>query len=558
MYAFKILYGFLKENKSQITLFTFFTLLTSPLESIIIPRIYSGFFKELNKKTIDNKIFITYLGYLALGLLIINVSYIITSKLDTKLVPESYEYIMNYIYRNLLYGYENNYSDLELGRLFKKMNDTPFILTSMFKDCIFLFPKVVTVLAVNIYFFFLNPILGLVSTFILLLFLFINGMNFNKCTNIFTQKEKRLEETHQTIQDKLTNLFSIYSFGNIKTEVGQYESKVSKFTKTFKDSMNCTTNTIVVSQVVNFVNFFALSATTVYLFISNKIPKEMLISIFMTIIYYTPIVMTLCKFVPDFANGIGFLTSIDNFTKELYESEQSESTSDGKEKIKIKEGRILIHNLSFGYNENTKILDNIYLDIPANQKIALLGGSGSGKSTLIKVIMGYYEVADNTIFIDDVCINKYNLSDLRKQITFVNQNTKLFHKTVLQNIQYGNKMTRSEIEQLCKSMQVDGVFETLENGLDTDVGVNGDKLSGGQRQMVHILRNMSRKNKIIILDEPTSAIDVENKHHVVRAVEELSKNSTVILITHDTEILYLAGRSVTLNNGKVVNDANLS
>ena len=168
--------------------------------------------------------------------------------------------------------------------------------------------------------------------------------------------------------------------------------------------------------------------------------------------------------------------------------------------------------------------------------------------------MGYYKVPDNSIFIDNVDINNYNLSDLRGQISFVNQNNKLFNISILENIQYGNDLTKDEILEICVRLNIDNIFKNLENGLDSNVGVDGDNLSGGQRQMIHFLRCIGRKNKIIILDEPTAAIDKENTINVVKAIEELGKNNTVILITHDDSILHIVDRIVTLDEGKIIND----
>jgi len=124
--------------------------------------------------------------------------------------------------------------------------------------------------------------------------------------------------------------------------------------------------------------------------------------------------------------------------------------------------------------------------------------------------------------------------------------------TVFENIQYGNDLTKEEVLEICKRIKIDNIFKNLENGLETNVGVNGDSLSGGQRQIIHLLRCIGKKNRIIILDEPTAAIDKDNTINVVNAVKELGKNNTVILITHDASILSFVDRIVTLDSGKII------
>jgi len=180
--------------------------------------------------------------------------------------------------------------------------------------------------------------------------------------------------------------------------------------------------------------------------------------------------------------------------------------------------------------------------------------SGNGKSTLIKLIMGYYKVDDKSIFIDNNDINKFDLTDLRKQISYVNQNIRLFNKTLLENIQYGNNLTREEIMDIFDETGISNIFKNLKDGLDTNVGVNGEKLSGGQRQIIHILRCIGKQNKIVILDEPTASIDKKNSEYIIRAINKLSKHSTLIIITHNKNILKLVDRIVTLDAGKIISD----
>ena len=115
-------------------------------------------------------------------------------------------------------------------------------------------------------------------------------------------------------------------------------------------------------------------------------------------------------------------------------------------------------------------------------------------------------------------------------------------------------MSESDIESICKKLNVENVFINLKDGYKTIAGVEGGNLSGGQKQMIHILRCIFKKNKIVILDEPTSAIDKENKKNIIEAIRELSKHSTLIIITHDNDLIELVDRVIRLESGKIVND----
>ena len=168
--------------------------------------------------------------------------------------------------------------------------------------------------------------------------------------------------------------------------------------------------------------------------------------------------------------------------------------------------------------------------------------------------MGYYHVDDDSVFLDGTDINQFDLNSLRSQISFVNQNNKLFNGSIYQNIQYGNNLSKKDIDKLIVKLEVENIYANLHDGLESDVGIGGDKLSGGQKQLVHILRAFGNKNKIIVLDEPTGAIDPENKQTILKVLKELSKNSTMILITHDESIMNMCDRIIKIEKGKVVSD----
>jgi len=121
-------------------------------------------------------------------------------------------------------------------------------------------------------------------------------------------------------------------------------------------------------------------------------------------------------------------------------------------------------------------------------------------------------------------------------------------------MQYGNDMSEEEILKYIKTVDAEDIFKTLPNGLNTECGINGEVLSGGQKQLVHFIKNINKKNKLIILDEPTAAIDKANTKNIIEAIKILSQNSTLIIITHDKSLLEIVDRVITLDEGKIISD----
>jgi ABC-type multidrug transport system fused ATPase/permease subunit len=552
MYIFKILNSFVYKYKITLFIYILFTILSFPLEAIVVPQIYSHFFEILNSKTEIN-VFIKYLIMITIVLIIIYSSNAITVYIESFMIPNMSEYIINYIFKNLLKKYENNFNDIELGKIITHLSAIPGALKDGASElCVWVLPRFLTIIIINIYFFYLNWKLGCISLILITIFFYVNFKLFFSCSKSSVERHHLFEIKNQDTQDKLSNTFSIYSTGSVQNEIENYELNTEKYTSKSKDSLFCLTTSNIFSNIVIIIIFITLNSMSTYLFLNKQLSYTNLIAILITIIYYIPCVLTINSSMPTIIQCYGALNAIDDFAKDLFNV--SNIKTDHKQESLINNGNIVINNLNFSYNKDTKLFHNFYLTIKNGEKIAIIGPSGNGKSSLIKIIMGYYTVPNNVIFIDNKDINSYNLNDLRKQISYVNQNSKLFNKTVLENIQYGNNVSKNDIINLCKKINIDNIFKNLKDGLDTNVGVDGNNLSGGQRQLVHILRCICQKNKIVILDEPTSAIDKDNTKNIFNIINELSKNNTLILITHDESILSLVNRVIKLDSGKIISD----
>ena len=555
MESIKILYPFLYNNKFTILAYVLLTLLSFPLESIAIPQIYSNFFKILNSKTNLN----AYLKYFIIVIIILIIIYganCAAYYIDSLLVPDLHGYLFNYIFKNLVLKYQNNYTDIELGKLITKLSTIPSVYKDFFIDLIFIFPKILVVIIVNIYFFIIDYRLGIASLLLLFLFLIDSFYYISKCSSLSKERYGLFEDKSQDTIDKLSNLFSIYSHGKINNEINSYENNSNKYVDKYKQNLLCLFKSTIFTNILIILNYVLLNSITVYLYFKKKISSTTVIAIFLTIIYYIPPLDSISNTIPKFIHNSGILSTANNFIKELNDVNLLTENNIKIVHKEIKNGIITINNLNFSYNENDnkKLFQNFYLTIKKNEKIAIVGPSGNGKTTLIKLIMGYYKVPDGTIFIDGHDINSFDINDLRNQISYVQQNSKLFHTSLLKNLQYGNNMNEKEILKLLKKLKLDNIFKNLKDGLNTNVGVEGNNLSGGQRQLVHIIRAIAKNNKIIILDEPTSALDKENTLNVINSFSELSKDRTLIIITHDRSLLSYIDRIVTIDSGKIIDD----
>ena len=215
-------------------------------------------------------------------------------------------------------------------------------------------------------------------------------------------------------------------------------------------------------------------------------------------------------------------------------------------------GDIEFEHVAFGYDPAVPILTDVSFRINPGQFVGVVGPTGAGKSTIVSLIPRFYDVQAGVIKVDGKDVTDYKLSALRHQIGYVLQETVLFHGTILENIAFGRPdATRDEIVAAAKLANADDFISRMPDGYDTTVGERGSTLSGGQRQRIGIARVMIRNSPILILDEPTAALDSESEKLVIDALERLMKGRTVITIAHRLSTIRDADRIIVISNGIV-------
>jgi len=210
--------------------------------------------------------------------------------------------------------------------------------------------------------------------------------------------------------------------------------------------------------------------------------------------------------------------------------------------------------LSFAYpGDEAPVLKNISVEVPAGQMVAIVGPSGSGKSTLIKLILGYYPLADHTLSLFGSDLNQWQLSAARAQMAFVAQDTYLFPISLGENIRLGRlDASPEQVEQAARLANIHDFITSLPDGYHTGAGEWGSRLSGGQRQRISLARAILKDAPILLLDEPTSALDTESEALVQQALERFTRGRTTLIIAHRLSTIKNADRVLVLQNGEIV------
>jgi len=216
-------------------------------------------------------------------------------------------------------------------------------------------------------------------------------------------------------------------------------------------------------------------------------------------------------------------------------------------------GEVTFEHVAFGYDKDTPVLTDVSFSIKPGQVVGVVGATGSGKSTIVSLIPRFYDPFSGRVLIDGTDVRDFELHPLRRQIGFVLQETVLFRGSIRDNIAYGRAggATDAEIEAAAKLANADEFIARMPHGYATIVGERGDTLSGGQRQRIGIARAVIRDNPILILDEPTAALDTESERLVIEGLERLMKGRTVICIAHRLSTIRDADNIIVLAKGVV-------
>mgnify|MGYP001281744808 CR=1 FL=1 len=224
--------------------------------------------------------------------------------------------------------------------------------------------------------------------------------------------------------------------------------------------------------------------------------------------------------------------------------------------LKVKSGNIEFRNVNFRYKDTeTNVLNSINLKIVGGKMNALVGHSGAGKSTILNLIPRFFNSTDGDILIDDQSIYQLKVHSLRKSISLVSQETTLFDNTIRNNIAYANpEATDEEIIEAAKNSFSDDFIDKLPNKYNTQIGENGVRLSGGEKQRISIARAILKKTPIILLDEATSSLDSETEDKIQKGLNYLTKNKTTIVIAHRLSTILNSEKIFVIDKGKLISE----
>ncbi|NFP56364.1 ABC transporter ATP-binding protein, partial [Clostridium botulinum] len=398
---------------------------------------------------------------------------------------------------------------------------------------------------------YLSPLVTL-GIFISMLLIFIVPSIFGK-----TLENKQLELSNRLsfFTSKLKDIFlgydviRSYNLRNNTTKEFQEENNNLANAKFTADKIFVINESI--SQILGLGTQFVAIFLSAYLVIKGELTMGMLIAIVqLSATFVQPVIMIMSN-VPKLNSVKPIIKRIDDF------SNYEDTDFVGKDKPYFN-SNLEISNLYFNYGNERPAIDNISLRIDRNKKYAIVGGSGCGKSTLVKLMLGYYSDFNGDIKFDGNSIKNLDIEQLNKMISIIHQNVYMFDKTIKDNICLYKEFSKEQINNVLNLSGANKFIEETTNGLNYLVGENGSNLSGGQRQRIAIARALIQQTPILVLDEGTSAIDMQTAYDIESKLLSV-ENLTLITITHkmSEELLSLYDEIIYMENGQILERGNL-
>ena len=536
----KLVKEFYDDNSQLVIITVFLSFLSSVIETVIFPKILARIFNNIKDVNIFKQNVI--------NLLIIGIFSKIVNSLSTyykrQLDPEITRYITVSLLKKIFYKYEQKNDLINVSVLINRMQlikrnilEMVYIVANVF------IPRFSVILIACYSVFIINKKLGMIIFFCLVLQFLTITMNLNDCVSKSYFENENKDLLFEYIVDLFFNIDTI----ELTPNGFEFEIKniinISQVSKNIEqESLECVTNKQYISYIINFMMTCIIFYNIYELYKIKEITSESITTVILLLTGMFDNIGEISYYTPEATAKLGTLFKNEDFLKSL--KLEKDENIDNDKKLMLNNGDIKFNNVSFKY-ENHKLIDNLTLIIPENSFICLYGPSGSGKSTFIKLIFGIEKPTEGSITIGGNDISEFYVREIRKYISYINQNTtNLFNTTVYKNIIYGyadSTELKDKVKNIFTTFEFYDVFKNLDENkvkwsfLDEKVGKLGENLSGGQKQIIHLLRlSLNAISKIVILDEPSSALDDKTRESVLKYIKYLkSKQKTILLITHD-------------------------
>jgi len=491
------------------------------LFSNLISKIYTN---ANNKKELKkNLLFLFIVIGILLGL------YVLKYYFEMQLIPQFISNIRQTLFLKTLNN-ENIIQSIELGKYVKNSGDftefLKFIFINNFHEIIKLFN---ISFLIFLYLLYDYPKFSILFLLCYILFLYFS-LGIFEIISLNKKKEDKYSKLTEKMHEKIFNLENIYFNNTLNNEIKKNENDLDNYSIFSKYCYK--------KQVILFTKILIILLISIILLLGyaykNYSGQDFILLSILSLLYFNNM-LSFSNICYQFSSKLGELLSVNEYFEFIFKKSNTVSNNILKN---IHFGKIQIKNMNFTYLTDlskNKLFNNLNINVNPGEKIFIIGKPGCGKTTFMKLLLQFLKPTEGNIYIDNIPINSISKKELREKIIYMNQKTSLFSGTILENIQYGNKSSKEQIQKMLKKYDLENYF-----GLDLNksVGNLGNEASLGMQKMILVLRILLKKNyDTILLDEPTTSLDQHTKNKVMEMIWKETNGKTVFIVSHDIDFI---------------------
>lgn len=470
---------------------------------------------------------------------------------QNKLLTKLRQWMRHQLVKMLLVVNNENFSEMNFTKLSSPINRISSVSFMVFNDLItFILPNITFLLIIFCYFMYKNTLFGLLfllGNIAIFLYLYFN---WNSMLIYNEDYEKYVGDNESYLVEILNNIDKIIFRGQTEKEINEFEKKTNKSIEKAFDFYSITNFHGTIMNLGVFALIFMCIGYLIYLFFNKKIEVTIFITFFTMILLYRDKMTTVIQQIPDFIEFLGRSDAVLKHFNNMADSLDKINNTKYKD-VDIPFKNIKFENVSYQYSSSKKpVFENLNLSLETHDKIiGIIGLSGNGKSTLMKLLLKLYRPTSGSIYVDGEDISNIDSDYIRKNITYVNQSSKLFDKKIIDNMMYGcadEDVCGKHLEDIMRYKKIKDLYKNMDIR-NKKSGSLGEGLSGGQRQVVNIIGGLINPSRILILDEPTNALDPELKEEILGLIKEYKKHKQcIIIITHDRDVYSLFDETIQI------------
>ena len=461
---------------------------------------------------------------------------LLNKKIDNKIFMSTFQKL-------LLLPY-NYYKNKTSGEIISRINDLIYVKNMINKIILTVFLDLFIFIVSGVLLFTISKQMFLLLVIVIMIYMaiyYIFRPVLKKYTNINQQNNATINSFLVETINGFETIKNINLTGIIHEKMKEYYQNALNDNFIYDNYSNLE---LFLKDIVSLIGILLVELIGFALYLNNNLS----IGTFLTFIFISNFFLDPIKSIIDLNKDYYYASNSLNRVNHLFEVDSENLSTKSKYNIL---GNITINRLSFSYNNNNQVLNNINITINKGDKIMIIGNSGSGKSTLLKLIQKYYDINNKSIYLDDIDVNEYTLKDIRDGISTISQNELIFTDTIYNNITLYRNISNKDFQEVCKITYLDIFVNNMFLRYNTKLEENGLNLSGGQRQRIILARMLLCKSNILLIDEGLNAIDINLERAILKNIFSKYQEKTMIIISHRIENKDLFNKVMKLENGKL-------